>query len=143
LAEHFGTMDALAAASIEELKEVSGIGEEVAKSIRAWFESKAGRHVVADLKSVAVNMAQPRRAVKSASPIAGKTIVVTGTLAKYTRGQIEGVIKEHGGKVAGSVSKKTDFVLAGEDAGSKLQKAKELGVMVLDEAAFEKLIAGS
>jgi DNA ligase (NAD+) len=143
VANHFHTMDAIADADAEKLEEVEGVGEEVAKSIAKWFESDAGQHILKDLKAVDVNMTQPRRAVKESSPIAGKTIVVTGTLVKYTRGQIEELIKQHGAKASGSVSKKTDYLVAGEDAGSKLQKAKELGVPVLDEAGFERLLAGT
>jgi DNA ligase (NAD+) len=139
LAEHFGAMDAIAAATSEELEQVDGVGEEVAKSIRKWFESEHGAAVIADLARVGVNMTQPKRKAAS-DALAGKTVVVTGTLGKYSRSQIEDLIKLHGGKPSGSVSKKTDYLVAGADAGSKLAKAKELGVMILDEAAFDALI---
>ena len=143
LAEHFETMDALAAASDEELQEVDGIGPEVAAAVRAWFDSTAGQEALAELKSVGVNMRQPRRKARSAAlPLAGKTLVVTGTLAAYDRKAIEARIKELGGKVTGSVSKKTDYVLAGDSPGSKSQKARTLGVPVLSEREFEDLISG-
>ncbi|MBI5865917.1 MAG: NAD-dependent DNA ligase LigA [Planctomycetes bacterium] len=139
LAEHFHTMDALAAARPEQLQEVEGVGEQVAKSLAHWFASDAGRTIIAELKSAGVNMTQPRRAAASRA-LAGKTLVVTGTLEKYSRSQIEELIKQHGGKAAGSVSKKTDYLVAGRDAGSKLAKAQELGVRVLSETEFEELI---
>jgi DNA ligase (NAD+) len=132
-------MQALAAASADELEQVEGVGKEVAKSIRRWFASEHGRAVIDDLAACGVNMTQPRRQAAS-DALAGKTVVITGTLQKYTRSQIEDLVKQHGGKTSGSVSKKTDYVVAGAEAGSKLAKAKELGVPVLDEAAFDALI---
>ncbi len=140
LAQHFGELDRLAAADEERLQEVEGIGAEVAASVRAFFTSDAGRHIVAELKRVGVNMTQPRQARPADSPIAGKTLVVTGTLAKYSRNEIETLIKQLGGKAAGSVSKKTDFLVAGAEAGSKLDKARSIGVRVLSEAEFDALI---
>jgi len=141
LAEHFGTMDAIAAATEESLQEVAGIGPEVAASVVKWFSSEAGRKTIAELKAVGVNMTQPkRRRAAGELPLAGKTVVVTGTLANYDRKQIEQRIKDLGGKVSSSVSKNTDFVLAGEAPGSKLDKAQALGVKVLSEADFETLI---
>lgn len=141
LADHFGTMDALLDADEEALWQVEGVGEEVARSVRAWLTSDYGRQTIAELKCVGVNMTQPRRKPRRTDgPLAGKTIVVTGTLAKYSRKQIEDLIKEHGGKAGGSVGKKTDYLVAGEEAGGKLEKARELGVPILDEAAFERLL---
>jgi DNA ligase (NAD+) len=141
LAEHFGTMDAIAAATEESLQEIAGIGPEVAASVVKWFASEAGRKTIAELKAVGVNMTQPkRRRAAGELPLAGKTVVVTGTLANYDRKQIEQRIKDLGGKVSSSVSKNTDFVLAGEAPGSKLDKAQALGVKVLSEADFEALI---
>ncbi len=143
LANHFGSMDALLAADETALQEVEGIGPEVASSLRRWFDSDTGRQIVADLKAVGVNMTQPRPAAAAAAAegaLAGKTVVVTGTLARYSRSEIEGLIKQHGGKATGSVSKKTDYVVAGSAAGSKLAKAQQLGVAVLSEAEFEALI---
>ena len=88
-------------------------------------------------------MTQPKRETSANSPLRGKTIVVTGTLERYSRGRIEELIKQHGGKVSGSVSKKTDYVLAGAEAGGKLDKARSLGVRVLTEAEFEALLRGA
>ncbi|MDX2197380.1 MAG: NAD-dependent DNA ligase LigA [Phycisphaerae bacterium] len=142
LAEHFGTIDALLAASAEQFTEVEGVGDEVAKSLRSWLDSDIGRRTIADLREAGVNLTQPRRTVEGPQVLAGKTLVVTGTLEKFSRKQIEDEIKKHGGKVSGSVSKKTDYLVAGADAGSKLEKAKTLGVTVLSEAEFVTLIAG-
>jgi DNA ligase (NAD+) len=139
LADHFGTMDAIAAASEEALQEVAGIGPEVAASVHKWFASEAGRKTIADLKAAGVNMMQPKRTRTGGLPLAGKTVVVTGTLANYDRKQIEQRVKDLGGKVTSSVSKNTDFVLAGESPGSKLDKARTLGVKVLSEQDFEAL----
>jgi len=132
---------ALFAAAVDPLQAVEGIGPEVSRSLREFFTSAAGRMTWHDLRDAGVNMTQPRKARSSHQPLAGKTLVVTGTLAHYGRSEIEALIKELGGKSSGSVSKKTDFVLAGDSPGSKLDKAKELGVKVLDEDAFRKLIA--
>ncbi|MCC6358169.1 MAG: NAD-dependent DNA ligase LigA [Phycisphaerales bacterium] len=140
LAEHFHDIDAIAAASAEQLQAVEGIGVEVAKSVAAWFASDSGRETIRRLREVGLTMTQPRKQVAADSPLVGKTVVVTGTLAKYSRSEIEQKIKDLGGKVSGSVSKKTSFVVAGADAGSKLEKARSLGVEVLDEAAFDRMI---
>lgn len=141
LAAHFGDLDALAAADEARLQEVEGVGPEVAASVRAYFTSEAGRRVVEELRAVGVNFAEPRRAAAGGGgPLAGKTIVVTGTLTRYTRGEIEQLIKDLGGKAASSVSRKTDYVVAGEAAGSKLDKARELGVTVLSEDEFERMV---
>ena len=105
----------------------------------AALRRRADITVVDELARAGVNMTQPKRQAAS-DALAGKTIVVTGTLSKYSRSQIEDLIKQHGGKSSGSVSKKTDYLVAGADAGSKLAKAKELGVRVLDEAGFDALI---
>jgi DNA ligase (NAD+) len=152
LAEHFGTMEAIAAADEERLMEVPGIGPEVAASLRAWFGSDAGWQTIAELRQVGVNMAQPHRRPRAPIPgqvgeaggtdlpLAGQTLVVTGTLERYTRIQIEELIRELGGKVAGSVSRTTDYLVAGAEAGGKLAKARDLGVPVLTEREFEKRI---
>ncbi len=140
LALHFGSMDAVMAADEAALQEVEGIGPEVSASLREWFDGANGRKTIAELKAVGVNMAQPQVRRPAAGALAGKTVVVTGTLAKYSRGEAEALIKEHGGKATGSVSKKTDFVVAGESPGSKLDKARALGVRVLSEEEFERLL---
>lgn len=139
LADHFHDMSALAAADEGALQQVEGVGAELAGSIRAFFAGP-GRQIVADLASAGVNMTQPRRAVVAQGPLAGKTVVVTGTLSGYSRKEIQDVIKAQGGKSAGSVSRKTDFVVAGADAGGKLDTARQLGVRVLSEEEFNRLI---
>jgi DNA ligase (NAD+) len=141
LAEHFGSVEALMAADETALQEVEGIGPEVAASVRRWLESDVGRQTIAELRAVGVNMQQPKQmAERGSAALKGKTVVVTGTLESYSRKEIEDLIKRLGGKAAGSVSKKTDYVVAGENAGSKLQKAQQLGIRVLDEAEFERLV---
>ncbi|MBI1827354.1 MAG: NAD-dependent DNA ligase LigA [Planctomycetes bacterium] len=140
LADHFQTMDALMGADEAALMEVEGIGPEVAHSIVHFFLTKQGRGVVEKLAQAGVNMIQPRRERATDGPLAGKTIVVTGTLASLERKEAQDLIKQLGGKPAGSVSKKTDYVVAGESPGSKLDKANELGVRVLNETEFLKLI---
>jgi len=140
LANHFETMEAIAEAGEEKLQEVDGIGPEVAKSIRHFFDSAAGTKTWKALADAGVNMRQPKAKRSADQPLAGKTVVVTGTLEKLSRSEIEKLIKELGGKTAGSVSKKTDFVIVGEDAGSKLEKARELGVKTLSEQEFLNLL---
>lgn len=143
LADHFGEMGKIAAASLEELQHVDGIGPETAASLHGFFNSEAGRHTWEALAEAGVNMRQPQRKKSSNQPLAGKTLVVTGTLQRFKRNEIEDLIREMGGTAAGSVSKKTDFLVAGEEAGSKLEKAKSLGVQILDEKEFLKLIGRS
>jgi len=139
LAEHFGTMDALMAAGLEDLEEVEEVGPVVARSIHEFFRSQGGRQVVKSLRSVGVNMTQARpRRPAAGQRLADKTIVVTGTLEGFSRKQIQDLIKSLGGRAAGSVSKQTDFVVAGESSGSKLDKARALGVEVIDEAEFRR-----
>lgn len=145
LASHFGSLDAIAKASKEELAGVHEIGDVIAESVHDFFHNEAGKQTVHDLKAVGVD---PKMEVASASasangkqPFAGMTIVVTGSLEKFKRQEIEELITKLGGRASGSVSKKTTFVVAGADAGSKLDKAKELGVPVLTESQFEERLA--
>jgi DNA ligase (NAD+) len=143
LATEFGSMDELMNASVDRLTRVPGIGPERAESIHKFFHSETGRKVIEDLRSLDVKLtedARPKPPAKGAANLSGKTFVITGTLEHYGRDEIEELIKSLGGKTAGSVSKKTDYVIAGEKAGSKLDKAKELGVPVLTEKEFEELI---
>jgi len=140
LAEHFGSMEKLISAGEDELTEVEGVGPELAASIVHFFESAAGAQVVGRLKDAGVNMTQPKRRRVADSPLAGKTVVVTGTLSSMGRKEVQDLIKQLGGKVAGSVSKSTDLVVHGDSPGSKLDKAKELGVETLDEKEFLKLV---
>jgi DNA ligase (NAD+) len=140
LAQDFGDMDALLTAPEDRFAQVEGIGPRRAASIHTFFQSADGRKTIKDLDSLGLRMTEDRRMTTSTSGISGKTVVVTGTLQKYGREEIELLIKQHGGKPSGSVSKKTDYVVAGEKAGSKLDKARQLGVPVLTEAEFDKLI---
>jgi DNA ligase (NAD+) len=142
LAERFRTMDDLLAADEEELSKTNEIGTIIAKSVYEFLHSDFGVKVIDDLRSLDVAMKSTTVAAPGgARKLEGKTLVVTGTLAKFTRDEIEELISRHGGHAASSVSKKTDYLIAGEKAGSKLEKAKELGVKVLSEEEFEKLIA--
>jgi len=138
LATHFGSLDAIAKASTEELSSVNEIGEVIAESVHEFFHSDAGTAALNALKKVGLDPKMEKPQAGAAQPFAGKTIVVTGTLEKFERKQVEDLIVSLGGKSSGSVSKKTSFVVAGENAGSKLEKAKELGVEVIDEAEFVK-----
>ncbi len=138
LAEEFGTMEALARASVERLQQIEEVGPVMGEGIHAFFASQRGKQTIAHLGAVGLNMKQPKRRVASARPFAGKTIVVTGTLERFSRKQAQDLIKELGGTSAGSVSKKTDFVVVGQDPGSKLDKARQLGVETIDEKQFLK-----
>ncbi|HEY4759618.1 MAG TPA: NAD-dependent DNA ligase LigA, partial [Thermoguttaceae bacterium] len=140
LAERFGSIDALMDAAEEELSEVNEIGPIIAQSIYSFLHIPFGKETIADLKSLGVKMKStgPARGVRRA--LEGKTIVVTGTLKNYSRDQIEELISQHGGHAASSVSKNTDFVLAGENAGSKLDKAKQLEVKIISEKEFEEML---
>jgi DNA ligase (NAD+) len=145
LAEHFGSIDAMIAASEEQLSEVMEIGPVIAKSVFEFLHADFGSATIADLKTAGVDMTAPKSLTAAAAkdgPLAGKTLVVTGTLADYSREQIEELIAQNGGRATSSVSKSTDYLVAGEKAGSKLDKAKKLGVPVLSEAEFKKLIGG-
>lgn len=142
LADYFGSMEALQAASEEQLSEVPEVGEIIAKSVYQYLHSEYGAATLGELKELGFNMEAPRLAKPpgGAGKLAGKTLVVTGTLTKYTRDEIEEIIVRHGGRPASSVSKNTDYLVAGEKAGSKLDKAQSLGVRVLSEEEFEKLL---
>ena len=140
LAEHFGSLDKIADATLDELTEVNEIGPKVAGSIVDFFSEKANRKLIERLSEEGVRMEEKRVAPKS-SRLAGKSFVFTGTLERHSREDAGALVVSHGGKVVSSVSKKTDYVVVGADPGSKHDKAKSLGVPILDEAAFEKLIA--
>jgi DNA ligase (NAD+) len=140
LAGHFGSMDKLAAASAEELTEVGEVGPKIAEGVREFFSESANRKLIEHLRAAGVNMQDERAAPKSAK-LAGMTFVFTGTLAKRSREDAEALVASHGGKAGSSVSKKTNYVVVGTDPGSKFDKAKALGVPVLDETQFEKLFS--
>ena len=146
LARHFGTLDAVMDATEEQLIEVGDVGPIVAKSLRTFFEQPHNREVVAQLRACGVRWEESeegRPAAAPPRPLAGKTFVITGTLPSLGRDEAKDRVEAAGGKVAGSVSKKTDFVVAGAEAGSKLLKAQELGVVVIDEAALLALLAAA
>jgi DNA ligase (NAD+) len=139
LARHFGNLDALLQASEEQLLEVADIGPVVAGSIRSFFDDPMNVELIEQLRAAGVSW--PEHVVEQRpKPFAGKTFVLTGTLPTLTRDEAAEKIEGAGGKVAGSVSKKTSYVVAGAEAGSKLAKAEELGVPILDEAALLQLL---
>ncbi len=135
LAEHFGSLEAIRSASQDELEAVEQVGPIMAESVYQYFRTPRNRRVIDDLLTAGVRP-QPPVPKRRAGILQGKTVVVTGTLKGFTRQQVEQAIREAGGKASGSVSKKTDFVLAGEEAGSKLEKAQKLGVEIIDEERF-------
>jgi DNA ligase (NAD+) len=139
LAEYFGSLEALMNADIEALETIDQIGPTMAESVYEYFRIPRNRAVIDKLLAAGVKPEKPKK-VRRTGQLAGKTIVVTGTLENFTRQQIEQAIKQAGGKASSSVSKKTDFVLAGKDPGSKLDKAQQLGVRVIDEKQFLQMI---
>jgi len=138
LAEHFGSMEALEKASIEELQQVNEVGPRIAESIAEFFGIAANRKLVERLREAGLTLKGQKK--ERGTKLAGKTFVLTGTLQHYSRDGAKKKIEEAGGRVSGSVSKKTDYVVAGSDAGSKLDKARELGIAVIDEKEMEKLL---
>jgi DNA ligase (NAD+) len=142
LARHFGKLDAIMDATEEQLLEVSDVGPIVAQSIRTFFEQPHNREVVEQLRACGVTWEEGEPAARAPQPLSGKTFVITGTLPTLSRDEAKDRVEAAGGKVAGSVSKKTDYVVAGEEAGSKLVKAQTLGVPVIDEAALLAMLAG-
>jgi len=143
LARHFGQLDAIMEASEERLLEVADIGPVVAHSIRTFFGQAHNREVVEQLRACGINWPEGLPAQRPAVPLSGKTLVLTGTLPTLARDEAKTLIEAAGGKVAGSVSKKTDYLVAGAEAGSKLVKALELGVPVLDENGLQTLLASA
>ncbi len=138
LARRFGDMDSLAAATAEELTNINDIGETTAAYITSWFNNPQSEHLLTKLKASGVSMTAIEEKIDSR--FEGITFVITGTLTNYTRDEAKGIIESLGGKVSGSVSKKTGIVLAGEAAGSKLSKAESLGVRIIDENEFAEMI---
>src|SRR5437867_1604428 len=139
LANQFGTMERLLAASETELNEIRGIGDELAQSIRRFFDDETNREVIRRLAEADVEMTQPGVETERPQPLAGRTFVVTGALSSLTREAARELIERLGGRVTSSVSKKTSYVVVGEAPGSKADDARRLGVEILDEAAFLKL----
>ena len=138
LAEHFGSLDAIMKASMEELQEVNEVGPRVGQSIYDFFQEPKNRELVEKLRAAKLNFTGKKR--ERGTALAGKTLVLTGTLANHTRDEAKKLIEDAGGRVSGSVSKKTDYVVAGSDAGSKLDKARELQVKVISEKEMLDLL---
>ncbi len=140
LADHFKSIDALLAASVEQLSAINEIGPIIAQSVYDYLKSDFGGETIADLRRLGVEMETTAAADQTPQILQGKTLVVTGTLSRYTRDEIKELITAHGGRAASSVSKNTDYVIAGEKAGSKRAKAQQLGVPVISEEQFEGLL---
>ena len=141
LANHFRTIEKLSQASAEELVAIHEIGEKVAESVYEYFRDERNQEMIGRLKQAGVNMEVDSEASTALDErFVGKIFVLTGKMENYTRGEAAKIIEERGGRVSSSVSKKTDYVLAGEKAGSKLAKAESLGVEIIDENVFTSLI---
>ncbi|MCA9998989.1 MAG: NAD-dependent DNA ligase LigA, partial [Anaerolineales bacterium] len=139
LVDALGGIDELAAATAERLQEIEGVGERTAVAVTSWFANERNRTVLEKLRAAGLTFAAVRPAPR-ADTLAGLTFVITGTLPTLSRDEAKALIEAHGGKVTGSVSKNTSYLLAGEKAGSKLSKAESLGVPVLDETSLMNLI---
>lgn len=142
LADHFGTFKALASASIEDLEKIHEIGPESARSLAAFLNNPQNRALLDDLFSMGLTLKETEKKAPAESAITGRTFVLTGTLPTLTRDQAKKMIEDYGGKVTGSVSKKTDYAVVGTDPGSKAAKASELGVTIINEEEFLKLFGG-
>jgi DNA ligase (NAD+) len=143
ITRYYPTLDKFKKASLEELIEINEIGPKIAESIALFFKENENLAIIERLRRAGLNFGQEeeiRRKEKGTQILAGKQFVLTGTLKDFTRTQAKGIISELGGRVTGSVSKKTDYVVAGEDPGSKLEKAKQIGVPIINEEKFKKLI---
>jgi DNA ligase (NAD+) len=141
LADHFGSIDAIMAASEEELAAVDGVGEVIARAARAFFDRPGTAEIIDKLRRAGVRFAEERK--RPTGPLVGKTFVITGTLEKFSREEAGERIEALGGKVTSSLSKKTDYLVVGESPGSKFEKATKLGVKTLDEAAFREILEGT
>jgi DNA ligase (NAD+) len=142
LAAHFGSIDGLMNATQEEIQEVEGIGPEKAEAIAEWFSDEENRKLVEELRELGLNFKAGDELKPVEGPLSGQTYVITGTLESFTREEAAKALEAKGAKVANSVSKKTAGVVAGEDPGSKLQKAQRAGVPILDEKALKALLRG-
>lgn len=139
LAKHFGTMEAVRAAGVEDIAAIEGFGQVMAQNIESFFRQEGNLQQLARLEKLGLNFSC--KLEKGGSQLAGQTFVLTGTLPTLKRAEAQALIEKAGGKVSGSVSKKTSYVVAGEEAGSKLQKAQDLGIPVLSEAQLLELLA--
>lgn len=142
LARHFGKLDAIMEAGVEQLLQVPDVGPIVAESVHAFFQQPHNREVIEQLRACGLHWEEGEPAAQAPKPLSGKTFVLTGTLPSLSRDEAKELLEAAGAKVAGSVSKKTDYVVAGAEAGSKLEKARELGVAVLDEDGLRQLLSG-
>jgi DNA ligase (NAD+) len=140
LARHFGSVDALLAARQEDIEEVEGFGPGRAESIATWFADERNRALVEELRALGIRLELGESERPTEGPLSGRTFVITGTLERWSREQARAALEAQGAKVTDSVSKKTSAVVAGENPGSKLDKARKAGVEILDEAAFESLL---
>ncbi|MCC7375155.1 MAG: NAD-dependent DNA ligase LigA, partial [Verrucomicrobiales bacterium] len=144
LARAFATLDDLAAASVGQWTQVEDVGEVIAGSLERWFAEGRNRQLIERLRQAGVNFTSgTHQAGRSPGLLAGRTFVLTGTLPTLSREEATARIEAAGGKVSGSVSRKTQFVVAGAEAGSKLEKAQALGIPIIDEAALLRLLSGS
>lgn len=141
LIQHFGGLEKLSRATIEELQQVPDVGEKTARRIKEFFDDADNLKMLAELKEAGLTMEEEQKIIEEGSAIAGKSFVLTGKLIKFTRDAASKLIAERGGIVKGSVSKNTDYVIAGDKAGSKLSRAFELGIKILSEEEFEQLLA--
>jgi DNA ligase (NAD+) len=141
IARHFGTMDAILAATVEDILGVHGIGEKIAESIVGWFGDDRARRLIERLRERGLRFDEP--VTRSGGTLKGLTIVITGTLPTLSREQAAALIEQNGGRVSGSVSKKTAFVVVGADAGSKLEKARQLGVETIDEDELKRRVGAA
>ncbi len=139
LSDRFRTLDSVAAASLEEISSIEGFGDIMAQSVADYFASEKAGKIIAEIHELGLNMENQSEPVSESAPFAGKTFVITGTLPTYKRSEASAIIERLGGKVSGSVSKKTSYVLAGEEAGSKLTKAQQLGITIISEEEFIKM----
>jgi DNA ligase (NAD+) len=136
LARAFGSIDAIAKATVEEIDAVPEIGPEIARSVDEWFHDRENRKLIEKLRKASVRMADERAEGPAEGPLAGKTIVITGSLSAMSRDEATRAAQDGGARVASSVSKKTDFVVVGENPGSKAAQAEQLGVETIDEREF-------
>jgi DNA ligase (NAD+) len=140
IAKHFGSMDAIAGATIDDVLAIHGMGETLAESVVSWFSDKKARKLIDRLRERGLTFDEPQ--THTGSALKGATVVITGTLPTLSREQAAALIESNGGRVSSSVSKKTSFIVAGEEAGSKLEKARQLGVEVIDEAELLRRVRG-
>ncbi len=140
LVDHFGGLTELSRATLDDLQRVNDIGEVTARHVREFFDDADNIKLLEELRSMGLTLDGDKKIFDAGSPIAGKVFVLTGTLERYTRNEASALLTERGGLVRGSVTKKTDYVIAGDKAGSKLTKAQELGIKILSEAEFEAML---